>query len=110
MKNSAKTNFDLDLNRTSDLHKQNKEMAGQFNEVSEAPMFGQSSEDLAEALTDASIKTAEINHKFKMREIRTQMLADVILELVRRTNAPIVPELLAQTAKQIVELTLGKEG
>lgn len=99
---------DIDLDKLAEMQKENREIMENLKQATELPMFNQSSEDLAKTLLDAGIKAAEETHKFKMDEIRAQMLADCIIKLIAKspTNYNVVQ--IAKDANELVELTLGK--
>lgn len=100
--------LDIDFDKLSEMQRENRKIMENLKQATETPMFSQSSEDIAKTLSDAGIKTAKANHEFNMMEIKAKMLADVTLELVRRSNGKIIPEIVTQMANQLVEQTVGK--
>ena len=108
MKKGPKTNKDLDLNKLAEMQKENREIMENLKQATETPMFGQGNDNFAQAITDAGIKAAKATHEFNMMEIKAKMLADVTLELIKRSQVPIIPEVVIEMAKQLVAQTVGK--
>ena len=92
MKKETKTNQDLDLNKLAEM------------QTTETPFFGQSSEDFAQAITEAGIKAAEATHEFNMREIKAKLIADLCKELIKMNYMnEVVPQIAREIADKALE-------
>lgn len=101
------TKQDIYLNKLAEMQKEKREIMESLKQATETPLFG-NNDNFAQAITEAGIKAAKATHEFNMMEIKAKMLADITLELVRRSNGPIIPEIVTQMANKLVEQTVGK--
>lgn len=104
MVKETKTNQDLDLNKLAEMQKENREIMENLKQATETPLFGQSNDNFAQAITEAGIKAAKATHEFNMKEIKAKLIADLCKELVKTfIYYKEVPQIAREIADKALE-------